>query len=87
VLSIVSGVLSFIVAILSIVASFVNMGKFGVFMIDYGFYFHCFTALMMIPLLLFVDFKTISPGANDNLTGTYTAVCAMRMLDMAGVEL
>ena len=40
----------------------------------------------MVPLLLFVDFKTISPGANDNLTGTYAAVCALRMLDMAGIE-
>ena len=40
----------------------------------------------MVTLFLFVDFKTISPGANDNLTGTYSAVCALRMLDMAGVE-
>ena len=40
----------------------------------------------MVTLFLFVDFKRISPGANDNLTGTYAAVCALRMLDMAGVE-
>ena len=40
----------------------------------------------MISLLCFVDFRRISPGANDNLTGTYAAVCALRMLDMAGVE-
>ena len=40
----------------------------------------------MVGLFLFVDFKTISPGANVNLTGTYAAVCALRMLDMAGVE-
>lgn len=40
----------------------------------------------MVTLLLFVDFNTISPGANDNLTGTYAAVCALRMLDMAGID-
>ena len=40
----------------------------------------------MITLFLFVDFKTISPGANDNLTGTYSAITALRMLDQAGVE-
>ncbi|MGN0535579.1 MAG: M20/M25/M40 family metallo-hydrolase [Eubacterium sp.] len=40
----------------------------------------------MVTLYLFVDFKTISPGANDNLTGTYAAVAALRMLDMAGVD-
>ena len=62
------------------------MGAFGRFMCDYSFYFHFFTALMMVTLFLFVDFKTISPGANDNLTGTYAAACALRMLDMAGVD-
>ena len=80
------GVLSFLISVLSIVANFVNMGGFGEFMVNYSYFFHCFTALIMITLLLFVDFKKISPGANDNLTGTYAAVCALRMLDMAGVE-
>lgn len=84
--TIVSGVISFIVAVLSIIANFVDMGAFGDFMINYSYYFHCFTALVMVTLFFFVDFKTISPGANDNLTGTYAAVCAIRMLDMAGVE-
>ncbi len=78
--------ISFIIAIIAIIANFVDMGAFGDFMINYSYYFHCVTALAMIPLLFFVDFKTISPGANDNLTGTYAAVCAIRMLDMAGVE-
>ncbi len=81
-----SAAISFIVSILSIIANFVDMGVFGDFMINYGYYWHCFTALAMITLFLFIDFKTISPGANDNLTGTYSAVCALRMLDMAGVE-
>ncbi len=80
-------VLSFIVALLSIIASYVNMGEFGVFLIDYGFYFHGLTVLAMVLLFFSIDFKSIVPGANDNLTGTYAAVCAMRMLDMAGVEL
>ncbi len=78
--------ISLIIAVITIIANFVDMGTFGDFMIDYSYYFHCVTALFMITLFLFVDFKTISPGANDNLTGTYAAVCALRMLDMAGVE-
>ena len=77
---------SFAVSIVAIIANFADMGKFGEFMLNYSYYFHCFTALNMVTLFLFVDFKTISPGANDNLTGTYAAVCALRMLDMAGVE-
>lgn len=85
--TIISAVLSFVVAVVTIIASFVDMGAFGDFMFDYSYYFHAFTALMMVTLFLFCDFKTISPGANDNLTGTYAAVCALRMLDMAGVEL
>lgn len=79
-------VISLILAVITIVANFVDMGKFGDFMLNYSFYFNFFTALMMITLFLFVDFKTISPGANDNLTGTYAAVTALRMLDMAGVD-
>ncbi len=81
-----TGVISFILAVVTIIAHFVNMGAFGDFLINYSYYFHILTALFMITLFLFVDFKTISPGANDNLTGTYAAVCALRMLDMAGVE-
>ncbi len=79
-------IISFIIAIICIIARFVDMGSFGEFMLNYSYYFHILTAIFMIGLFLFVDFKTISPGANDNLTGTYAAVCALRMLDMAGVE-
>ena len=78
--------ISVVVAVLTIIANFVDMGKFGSFLVNYSYYFHCLTALVMVTLFFFVDFKTISPGANDNLTGTYAAVCAIRMLDMAGVE-
>lgn len=79
-------IISFIISVIAIVAHFANMGAFGEFVCNYSYYFHFFTALMMVTLFFFVDFKTISPGANDNLTGTYAAVCALRMLDMAGVE-
>lgn len=78
--------ISVIVAVIAIIANFVDMGAFGDFMLDYSYYFHCITAMFMVTLFLLVDFNTISPGANDNLTGTYSAVCALRMLDMAGVE-
>lgn len=78
--------ISLIIAIVAVVANFVDMGAFGDFMLNYSFYIHIITVLFMITLFLFVDFSTISPGANDNLTGTYAAVCALRMLDMAGVE-
>lgn len=80
------GVISFIIAVITVVAGFVNMGAFGDFMLSYSYYFHFITVIGMVGLFLFVDFKTISPGANDNLTGTYAAVTALRMLDMAGVD-
>lgn len=78
--------ISLVIAIISIIANFVDMGAFGEFMLSYSFIFHIITALAMVTLFFFVDFKTISPGANDNLTGTYAAVTALRMLDMAGVD-
>lgn len=78
--------ISLIIAIVAVIANFVDMGAFGDFMLNYSYYIHIITVLFMITLFLFVDFSTISPGANDNLTGTYAAVCALRMLDMAGVE-
>lgn len=79
-------IVSFVISAITIIARFVDMGAFGDFLINYSYFFHFFTALAMVTLFLFVDFKTISPGANDNLTGTYAAVSALRMLDMAGVD-
>lgn len=78
--------ISLIISVIAIIAEFADMGAFGEFMTQYSYFFHFFTAVAMITLFLFVDFKTISPGANDNLTGTYAAVTALRMLDMAGVD-
>lgn len=86
-LAIGSAVIALILAIISVFANFVDMGAFGDFMLDYSFYFNVITAAAMVLLFTFVNFGRISPGANDNLTGTYAAVCALRMLDMAGVEL
>lgn len=85
-LTIVSGIISFVIAVICVIAKLADFGSFGDFMINYGYYFHFLTAVAMISLFLFVDFKTISPGANDNLTGTYAAVTALRMLDMAGID-
>lgn len=84
--TIVGAIASFVISVVTIIANFVDMGAFGDFMLNYSYFFHFFTALGMVTLFLFVDFKTISPGANDNLTGTYAAVAALRMLDMAGVD-
>lgn len=79
-------IISFILSLITVIANFVDMGAFGEFMIANSYYFHFITAIGMVTLFCFVDFKTISPGANDNLTGTYAAAAALRMLDMAGVE-
>lgn len=60
--------------------------KFASFMTDKWYAFHFFTLLNMLTLHAFVDFKTLSPGANDNLTGTMAAVTALKMLDEAGIR-
>ncbi len=79
-------VISFIIAVICLICHFADLGSFGDFMLNYSYYFHILTALFMVTLCWFVNFKVISPGANDNLTGTMSAVCALRALDMAGVE-
>lgn len=76
-------VISFLLAVAAIIIHFVNDASR---LPEYFYFFHYFTALAMVTLFYFIDFKTISPGANDNLTGTYAAVTALRMLDMAGVD-
>lgn len=82
-----SAVISIIIAIITVVASFKDMGAFGEFMLNYSYYFNFVTAFFLATLYPYINFKLIAPGANDNLTGTYGAVCALRMLDMAGIEL
>ena len=56
------------------------------FLSDKGYLFHFFTLLNMITLYLFIDFKRVVPGANDNLTGTMAAATALKMLDEAGIK-
>ena len=56
------------------------------FVSDKGYLFHFFTLLNMITLYLFIDFKRVVPGANDNLTGTMAATTALKMLDEAGIR-
>ncbi|MCH5317903.1 MAG: M20/M25/M40 family metallo-hydrolase [Eubacterium sp.] len=81
-----TALISIIIAIINVIASFTDMGAFGEFMLNYSYYFHILTAVFLATLYPFINFKLIAPGANDNLTGTYAAVCALRMMDMAGVE-
>ena len=80
-------VISIIIAVICVFASVRDMGDFGNFMLNYSYYFHFLTAFFLLTLYPYINFKLISPGANDNLTGTYAAACSLRMLDMAGVEL
>ena len=85
--SIGSAAISLVIALLTIILAAAKVDNgFADFMINYSYYFHFFTMLNMITLFLFVDFKSISPGANDNLTGTYAALCALRMLEEGGVQ-
>ena len=60
--------------------------SFTDFISDKGYLFHFFTLLNMITLYLFIDFKRVVPGANDNLTGTMAAATALKMLDEAGIK-
>ena len=85
--TIVSSIASFIVCIVraALNASGVDNG-FTTFLYYGGFALYSFMALSMITLLLFVNFRVISPGANDNLTGTFAAACALRMLDKADIR-
>lgn len=55
--------------------------------IQYSFYLNFLEMVCMIPLFTMSNFKRVVPGANDNLTGTYSAICTLRMLEEAGVNL
>ncbi len=85
--SIVSGIATAVISALSTVFEITgNKSAFAKFLTDKGFLFHFFTIINMITLYLFVDFKNVVPGANDNLTGTLAAVSALKMLDEAGIK-
>lgn len=78
--------LSLVIAFLTVAAQFVSMGSLGEMLISYGYFFHFLTALFLCLLFWHIDYKTVFSGANDNLTGAYTAVSVPRMLDMAGAQ-
>ena len=85
--SIVSAAVTAAVSTLSTIFSLTGAkSNFAKFLTDKGYLFHFFTLLNMITLYLFVDFKTLVPGANDNLTGTLAAATALKMLDEAGIR-
>lgn len=77
-------IVNFILGIASIAVSVANPQSTFT---KYAFYFNIVVFIFMIPLYTFVNFKRVVPGANDNLTGTYSAICAMRMLEEAGINL
>lgn len=85
--SIVSAAITAATSTLSTIFSLTGAkSNFAKFLTDKGYLFHFFTLLNMITLYLFVDFKTLVPGANDNLTGTLAAATALKMLDEAGIK-
>ncbi len=84
---IVSAIASFVVCIIQsiLIANGVDNG-FSDFVRYLSYFLFPFSSLSMIGLLTFVDFKNIVPGANDNLTGTFAAACAVKMLDEADIR-
>ena len=85
--SIVSAAVTAAISTLSTIFSLTGAkSNFAKFLTDKGYLFHFFTLLNMITLYLFVDFKKLVPGANDNLTGTLAAATALKMLDEAGIR-
>ncbi len=85
--TIVSLIASAVMSTLSTITELTNKkNPFTDFISDKGYLFHFFTLLNMITLYLFIDFKRVVPGANDNLTGTMAAATALKMLDEAGIK-
>ena len=82
---------SIVFAIISLVLAVINISLLAVkgenAFTDYSWYVNFVTLLTMISLFFFVNFKRVVPGANDNLTGTYAAICALRMMEEANINL
>lgn len=77
--SIISCVLSAVVIVISLTGGNQQLAK-------YAFVPAIVELLFMFPLFTFTNFKRVVPGANDNLTGTYSAICTLRMLEEANVN-
>ena len=85
--SIVSLITSAVMSSISVITELTGKNNsFTKLLSDKGYLFHFFTLLNMITLYLFIDFKRVVPGANDNLTGTMAAATALKMLDEAGIK-
>ena len=85
--SIVSLIASAVMSSFSVIAELAGKNNsFTKFIGDKGYLFHFFTLLNMVTLYLFIDFKRVVPGANDNLTGTLAAATALKMLHEAGIR-
>lgn len=82
--SIVFSIISFVLSIVNIVLVSTNGANAFT---EYSWYFNFLMFVTMIMLFSFVNFKRVVPGANDNLTGTYAAVCALRMMEEANINL
>lgn len=76
--AIISAVLSSTSAVLSASG---KKSKIADFITDAAFPVHALTLIGLFLLNRFINFSILSPGANDNLTGTLAAVCALKMLD------
>ena len=86
--SVIAGAIaSFVVAIIQIIllAKGVDNG-FADFVRIASYVLFPFTTVAMIGLFTFVDYKNLVPGANDNLTGTFAAACAVKMLHEADIR-
>ncbi|MCD7775283.1 MAG: M28 family metallopeptidase [Clostridiales bacterium] len=86
-LSIGTAAASAVISALSTVFSLKGSSSaFAKFLLDKGYYFHFFTIVNMLTLYGFINFNVLSPGANDNLTGTMAAVSALKILDESGIK-
>lgn len=80
-------VFSILACIFSLVSIILSATGSDSSFIQYSFYINFGLILFMFPLYTLSSFNRVVPGANDNLTGTYGAICTLRMLEEANVNL
>ena len=86
--TIVSAIASCVMSVLNLVGTAGKLSDKSFFKLvnKLSYPVYLFTIPNMITLHSFINYNVISPGANDNLTGTLAAFCALKMLDEAGIE-
>lgn len=85
--SIVTGIASCVIASITAIMNEADKDNvFTKFLNKFSYAAYGATVIPMFVLHSFVNYKNISPGANDNFTGCMAAVCALRMLDQLGIE-